>query len=99
MLLSTSIGLIAAATHSATARASAKKANILTRESAVLLLLFFNSHRRTAFRFHYGRPPFFIFKSRPGPRFSFPTILVFSTIPVSVFYAGGPQTMPSWPLN
>lgn len=97
-----SVGRIAVATRSgATARAvPAKKANILTRESAVFLFPFSNGHRRTAFRFHYGRRAFFILKSRRAPRaFYFPPFLFFFHDPVSVFYARGPQTMPSWPLN
>lgn len=67
--------------------ASAKNANSLTRESAVFLLPFSNGHRRTAFRFHYGRRTFFIFKSRRAPRaFYFPPVLfIFTTIPFMFF--------------
>lgn len=38
-----------------------KKARILTRESVTFLLPFSHSYRRTAFRFHYGRPMVFYF--------------------------------------
>lgn len=57
----------------------AKKAKILTRESAASLLLFSNGYRRTAFRFHYEHPTFFIFKSRRAPRGSVRFFIIFPT--------------------
>lgn len=69
----------------------AKKAKILTRESVALLLPFSNGYRRTAFRFHYGRPTFFIFKSRRASRdplflFPHPFVCIFFSTDSFLFF-------------